>query len=335
MADIVSLKSHDAPRRPTLRLVLPAASGVTWSGTAPDATEEAGLTLHHSLEEAMAHGDPIVIGLQAPRTALAALISAGTDPEGAFGVWMERLTDLLRACRPHRRRICCVDMTVLTGDPAATAANIRARFGLDDSVDATAMAAAAGRMMQGPDIDPGSRIMADWLVDRHPEALALDAEVQAMIALKPKPGPAPLEMAGAALADRAALAEEVPLLRTSLDRLLADLDEATQAKARAQDKAEGMAARIAALGGERERLESAIAERDRQLSAERAGRAEAETRGIRLKEKTARLNARIGELERDRTALRDEVAALHRSTSWRLTAPLRGLRMGLARIIGR
>ena len=54
----------------------------------------------------------------------------------------------------------------------------------------------------------------------------------------------------------------------------------------------------------------------------------------RLTQEMRAQDSMIAALRQDLSATRAEIAALHASTSWRLTAPLRGLRLWLARLRG-
>ncbi|MBM1219856.1 hypothetical protein JQU17_06570 [Ponticoccus sp. SC2-23] len=347
-------------------------------------------------------------------------LTSGADTKQAFGRWLDDIRKLISACRPYRRRICVLDIDPLIADPSSVPDQVLASFELSRPGDLQSLSSILGKVSGTVSIVPGAQIIAEWLLLKNPEAMALAAELRAMIANPPTSKIDTFDLADESLshaanlsedvtrlldvvqrslieADEArnetdlvqagkeelaaqndeiakekhalleettALAEESRLLRESMNFILGDLEKAEGAQQRLEKKFASQAAQIGELSSQRDTLKGRVAELDievsdlkkqhRQSANELKKRiAEiAQERDELFAEKTAlvekgrfladelehvtadldRATREKSQLQHQQDVLREEISALHQSTSWRITAPLRKVRLGLSRL---
>ncbi|MBM1223004.1 hypothetical protein JQU17_22945 [Ponticoccus sp. SC2-23] len=347
-------------------------------------------------------------------------ILSSENTKQAFNQWLDDIRRLVFATRPYRRRICVLDIDLLIADPSSVSDQVLARFKLSRPGDLQTLSSIMGKVSGTISIDPGAQIIAEWLLLKNTEAMALAAELRAMIANPSLSKIEPFDLADESLShaanvsddvtrlldvvqrslieadearnetylvqtekeelaaqndetakenhalveEKTALAEEARLLRESMNFLLGDFEKAEGARQRLEKELASQAAEIGELSEQRNILKGRVAELDNEVSDLKKQHRQsanelknriaeiAQERDELFAEKTALVEKNwflADELEhatadldmatRDKNqlrhqqdALRDEIAALHQSTSWRITAPLRKIRLGLSRL---
>ncbi|SER03328.1 hypothetical protein SAMN04488092_1211, partial [Thalassovita taeanensis] len=182
-----------------------------------------GILPHNSLQDALFQNPPelIIIPLETPMEALAQRLAAGQAYDTALQDWMEETATGLSAYRKARRRIQLLARTpFLVGDPESWAA-LAARQG----VTTRPFDADMPPPPKNNGIDALYYLLAGHLLQTHPRAQALAAEVEAMIS-----GPCPsLEnspwLVQTALQDVRAQHAQVDTLLTERDLLHNNLSE--------------------------------------------------------------------------------------------------------------
>lgn len=306
-----------------IRFVIPEFLGLNIENRAYFGQSNANPEVYTELEKALeeADGNPVIVPLLQPGVNLAARLERDSNTANVFAAWLAQLREFIIACRLHRRRILCIDMAILDQDPESASAAIGERFGLDAAREAMELAKRLEPSLLAQSDDQLARIVADWIINNHAEASELVAELRAMTISAPELSGQPLDRVAAVLAKKAALDEEISLLRESLSQMLTDLEESIRKNRDAKDQVTKQAAKISEL---------------MDINAEQTEKlvelADVRSNATKFKEANAKLQHKLKTLQMERDALNNEIARIYRSKSWRITAPLRWSRFSLGRI---
>lgn len=275
-----------------------AAWGITWSST--------------SLTEALAQREPdtaLVVTYPAPLLFLASRMMQGVASREVLAAWKEETVALLKSCRIARGQIALVDELALLERPVQVRTAVAARFQIEiePSTDEAAPWTLGGN-------SPLHLALAVALLNTDEEIVSLIDELEAFTV-----GPATgtrlqkLTIVQAAL-DRIRQETDTERIRVQLsDELFSQLLIAAHQLQRRSDEA-------TKLINENNRLQETAF--DAEVSAHVLARREK-----LLEEELAQLNRRY-DVERTRLEkmlheAHQEIWALRRSTSWKVTEPLR------------
>jgi hypothetical protein len=253
-----------------------------------------------------------------PRDRLALVLAEAADPDPALARWREAAETALAAFRPHRRACRLLDAATLAAAPPAVAAQA---LGVTRA-QAAALVARGTASAARP--DAALLPLAELHLRRDRAALRLLAEIEAST----------LPIPGAARPDRLALA------RARMAALSGELASQRAARTEVEAEAARLAARASAAETGLEQLTRRAAQTEAHLAEARAALAETLREGARATDRARGLETELATLRatqvreaalsaarhRELTAARDEIDRLYRSSSWRLTAPLRALR---------
>lgn len=303
----------------------------------------------------------------APR-AIAAAITAGLPPVAACAAWARDTRDLLRSCKASARIVLLDEAALLAANPASLTL-LQDHLSVDPAL-LRKMAKAFAKEARTPDMQALAVAHLAYGCDGKARAQGAALEV----ALR---GPVHEQGVDAAAIDALAegapggsAAREVPLLRESLEELLADIEtlnaenaaQAEQIATLQSDAAERhmAAAFSSALESKLAGLERAAEHREavlgaqilRDRSALDAAQAEAreafetlqkahrlledEKSGLRatldkLETQHADLTRAHTDLRGERDGLRAELERIFASKSWKVTAPMRGVRRKMSK----
>lgn len=332
-------RQEDGTRRQTKLVFVSSDAGST--KVVEDALSEAawGITRSStSLAEALAHLEPdtaLVVTYPTPLLFLASRMKQGVSPRDALAAWKEATVAMLKSCRLVRGQIALVDQLALLERPVQVRTALAARFRIEikPSTDEAASWTLGGN-------SPLHLAFAVALLNTDEEIASLVDELEALTV-----GPATgtklqkLAIVQAAL-DQIRHETEIEQMRIQLsDELFSQLFVATHELQLSSDEAtqDGIdaAARFeSALSAERERGSKAQAKLIKENNRLQETAFDAEVSALvlarrekLLEEELAQLNRRYG-LEKARLdkMLHDahkEIQALRRSTSWKVTEPLR------------
>ena len=238
---------------------------------------------------------PVILLTERAEDAVLRLLAEGHLPSAALGQWIEDCTALLTVFRARRRGLTLVSVRHALTAPAALAAALAARLGLDAAVAHEDLAAVAETR---PRPAQWQKILALQSIAQDPDALRLDAELDAsMLPLGTDPADP-----DAAFSDICALqcaaAETRDLMRRQHEGMLS-------LRRHDRDRQQRLAA----------------------LEADTAGLQDARTA---LEDARSALEQDVSRLEalcREQDA---QIRDLYASTSWKVTGPLRGAKRALA-----
>lgn len=280
----------------------------TLESLASDASPKLTLQVQPDLQMALQAGTEapfVLVILSSLETALVAALGAGMPPSEALARETAQLEEQLVGLRPHRRQILVLERSAMQADPAACAALLSDRLGCAFETDVT-----ADPSLDLPRERPLQRLMARVLVHENSLARRLEDELEASIALA---------------------ADETDKV-AQLDRLHAALKEDQSAQAidlgweleQREAEVQLLLANVAQL---EEQMQEDSLELGLQQSLQSGMAVEGGRRTVREEILGAALLRSLSELQRGREAeaLLDGV---YRSTSWRLTSPMRTVRRG-------
>lgn len=283
-----------------------------------------GLTVWPDLGAAL--GDPtaqLLVVFTGAQAQIGQALRGGDDPAVARQTWLRAATALLDPVRRSAGRVVLMERAVLEQDPLGSQTALR------DRLPDLHLPEAASAPTPAPE-EPALWLLADALVQRDPQARALSDELEAR-ALRTATAPEGLEAAALHLSETlrrkgpdpdeiaAALADEQS--RHAEERRLFG-DSVAQLQAELERSALDLQVRQAALEA---------AERRRGLAQTAARRREALLGAVTLQDMSTldSLRADVAGLEAALAQAQAEIAALHGSTSWKVTRPIRALRRGL------
>jgi hypothetical protein len=280
--------------------------GLAPPGTLPDFADAEGraLTVLPDLPTAFArHPEGRVLAVLAdPAWDITRHLRDGHSPSNALNAWESRTREILPDLRRHRRRIAIVTDTMLALAPDTVAGLLSEVFGWTP-----------GRVPPAAE-DPASAVpavlhlVAHFALQADPRARDLANEIRAMLPAG-APDEAPdLEIADRAFAEMEAQGTVLDTLSDREERLRATLDLRQAELAAAERRRD----QLAEIGRDRESVLGA-------LLLERGGALD-DCRG-----RAQLLEAEKAAQESEIARLRDKIARLHASTSWRVTAPLRAV----------
>lgn len=294
---------------------------------------------------------PVAVILDPADVDIARRLADGVPLAQAVDDWARMIGDCIGALRSHRRQVTVMDRRALSTRPAEVLATVAARYGLPPPSPSPYPSSPEA----GPEPDPGSDratpdgdpilvLAAAAGLMASPQHAGLVQEIEAMLLGLPDAGPDPGQLAAAAVAQRArflaaideagaataAARAETQLLTEQGRWMQTDMEQLTQeltALQTAQAADQARRARATALETELDALQDShasvlatMAELDRQVAADRV-------RAVRAETRTAGALA-------ERDAARADADALRASTSWRVTAPLRAVRIATTRKTG-
>ncbi|MCB4457210.1 hypothetical protein [Leisingera sp. McT4-56] len=280
-----------------------------------------------------AQAHPVLVIYERAETAVCKGLAGGQSPAQALEHWQARAQALLVFCRKNRRRLALVEAGSLRRDPDPVLERVCWQLGIKalPRLSWDPAAPAAGPVWQ---------VIADQAVAGASEAAALNAELEARAV------PAGGQPDALAAADQAAQAcrqqlQDLAALRSAqgqqqaqrreTDGRLAALEAQAAAK---QSQAELLQLQLRSLQEalEAERRQTArLAEADAALSEERRVKLLRGETIQKLRGQIAELEAQLGERDA-RLAEKDaQMQALRDSSSWRITAPMRRIKLALTR----
>ena len=323
-----------------------------------------GLTILPDLASALAEpGEvPVIVLHLSAGPALAAAMAQRVTPSGALAAWMQATEAALALVRRHRRRITVVDPSFLVGQANHVLAAVAARLGLEvrpatehetAAGDAAAMQAASGE-------NPVLTALAQIALSESAGAQSLESELEALMPGGPDhPDDRPADLADQAFATHLALATDaeaarnllaarLPALTAELKTLASErdllLEQITQMQQALVQSDAGVTALAQQLEDARAQAATGIRAAEIEQGAREAVlgneilrlgmvRSELLDRLETLQSATAQqLAQRDTEMASTREALADlrrELDAVYASRSWRVTAPIRRVRLAL------
>ncbi|UWQ86102.1 hypothetical protein [Leisingera caerulea] len=264
---------------------------------------------------------PVLVIYERAETAVCKGLAGGQSPAQVLEHWQARAQALLAFCRRNRRRLALVEAGSLRRDAGPVLEQACKQLGISP--------------LPGLDLDPPQdaagpvwQVIADQAVAQSAAAVGLGGELEAQAVLQ-APLPAQVQAAAQAYAGQTRELEMLPGLQAELQA-----ERAGRAALEAQLQAEAdNRARTARLKDSQVELQLAqVRSLQDALEAELsrlAGLEQAAAEAAALRGRVAALEAERAERE---TWLQDKDAqlqALWSSTSWRITGPLRRIKLAL------
>lgn len=321
--------SQDAPGR------------VFWTQAAADAGQDGGLG---ALAAALAAGQRPVVICRSLTDTLTAAMAAGTAPSAAAADWRTETAALLDLYRKGRRALVIVqDRALRSGDARALGAVSRQ------------LGHALPGLPARPEAEPLRAVLAAQFALAAPDLLALDAELLASSHSQDPVPPAPDLIDAAFHAAQTPAADpalaEAERDRARLEQLRIDLSdqlrmvqddlgtharEAAGLRQRLSDMDAAVRSRTAAVQEAEQRLATLATESERALAAEIALRAEDAARhAAQITDLTTAMTAAQEAQAHEIAWLQSEHQRFYTSWSWRVAAPMRGVRRGFDKMRGR
>lgn len=288
------------------------------------------------LAAGLAAGSRGLVIYEGPERPLALALAAGSGGAGGLADWAREASVVLAVVRRHRRQL-----TLAERPTEATAARMLAVAQADKMPEA----ALAGALAPGRRPDPVLAAAARLAAAQNAPVQRLLAELRASspagAAREAEPVGETLTRIGAAWSAQVTEAETA---RRSAAERATEVREAERLRGLLMQQLEEVEQGLAASGAQARAAETRAEELSRQLAAATAARVRAETAGTAARSLTETLGRQVRELEaslrtaeaerastaareaglrHDTHALRYEIAQLHTSHSWRVTAPIR------------